>query len=75
MNDKQSVFYNHKTECHNGLDFNYTVSVQLNSQNDIGDPMRRQVSEAVCISEFAPKLNRKEEWATGRLLMNRTTQP
>ena len=72
MNDKQSVFFNHKTECHSGLNFNYTVSV-LNTH--IGDPMRRQVSEAVCINEFAPKLNRKEEWTTGRLLKNRTTQP
>ena len=73
MNDKQSVFFNHKTECHSGLNFNYTVSVLNNTH--IGDPMRRQVSEAVCINEFAPKLNRKEEWTTGRLLKNRTTQP
>ena len=64
-NNQQSVFYNHKLEVHNGNNFDFQINI-LNTHP--GDPMRRQVAEAVCIEEINPKLNRKEEWTTGRLL-------
>ena len=66
-NNQQSVFYNHKLEVHNlnGNNFDFQINI-LNTHP--GDPMRRQVAEAVCIEEINPKLNRKEEWTTGRLM-------
>ena len=70
MNVKDSVFYGHKMGYHDGKDFEVSVEI-LNSH--IGDPMRIQVSEGVCISEIKPKLERKEEWATGRII-RQTTQ-
>ena len=73
MNDKNknSVFYNHKMEHHNGKEFRINVNI-INTH--LGDPMRRQVSEGVCIAELKPRLNRKEEWSTGRLI-KQYTQP
>ena len=68
-NKDHSVFYNHGVEHHNGEDYELDVSI-LNSH--IGDPMRRQVAEGVCIAELNPILNRKEEWSTGRIIKGST---
>ena len=71
LDDVNSVFYDHKVDIHGGQDLEFNVSI-LNTHT--GDPMRRQVSEGVCIEELKPILNRKEEWSTGRLIV-KTGQP
>ena len=57
--DKSSVLYKHMQEKHGERKQQITVQVLTACP---GDPMLRQVSEAVYIQELSPTLNSKEEW-------------
>ena len=62
--DKNSVLFKHMEEKHGGRRQQITVERLATCP---GDPMLRQVSEAVYIQELLPTLNSKEEWGNSNI--------